>query len=146
MKKFLSLTLIFGLSVFFGAKIFDISKANAAPAAQTPAPSTVEKPQEPEKPDFLTNFYACNHYVENGDTRIVIIYGILNRECHYEEISFNQSVKCHFAISQLHQIANEMQTSHYKPSDGIEKLNSIKKLGIKACDIKTGYAYYRTVL
>ena len=115
MKKFLSITFIIFLSVIISLKLFNNPKSNA-------------------------NFAMAE---QNGNGRIIIIYGFANRQCYYEEVSFNKSVKCHFSVSELHNIAKEMKATGYESSQGIETLSSVQKLGPEACKIKRGGAFYQ---
>ncbi len=144
MKKFLSITFIIFLSVIISLKLFNNPKSNAnfAMAEQNGNEQNENKENENQK-DFLSSFYTCSKYLDNGNSRIIIIYGFANRQCYYEEVSFNKSVKCHFSVSELHNIAKEMKATGYESSQGIETLSSVQKLGPEACKIKRGGAFYQ---
>ena len=86
--------------------------------------------------NFIENFAHCRNHIENGNTKISIIYGFANRDCHYEEITYNKSLRCAFSVMQLIEISKEMTEKNFNPADGIESLSSVKEIRYNVCKIK----------
>lgn len=74
--------------------------------------------------DFLNKFSTCSKSHTDNGRKITVIMGIMNRECHYTEITAQKTVTCTFDKNQISEIARELRI---KKHIGISELESGKK-------------------
>ena len=92
-----------------------------------------------EDQDFIEHFSQCRTYIDNGDAKIIIIHGFANRDCHYEEFTYNKAVKCAFTLSQLIKVSEEMRNLDYKRISGIQSLPFLQNSEVEICKSRIMY-------